>query len=202
VFTVVRPEARRSPDAYYRLDERDPKDFSIKRTVSFGDNELGDFRIVGDPTKPPFVIERSFVGAGVEAFSYDVVRADFTWTGRSHRAVFAFQGRRYLAGTPTDDPDDTYTRCAGVECRDLQSETIVWSRRFGQTVCGVAWQGNEVHVGLEDRTEVLSSGSGATLRTVPGRSALTLPRAQREAPKWRIVSEGARDTFRLEKRSD
>ncbi len=203
-YTVKRSELMQDDrtDTYFLMEERDSRDLRPLRSVRFGRSELADFRIIGDPTKPPFVIERSFVGVGVEAYTYDVVRQDFTCVGDGYRAVFGIQRNRFLTGIALEMPEDTYTRCSGIECRSLESGNVIWKRNLGVEVTGVEWVGSEIRASVEGWILVLNSGNGEVVRRYKSDERGTLPRTRAERPGWKLTWSGHENVLRLMRLSD
>jgi hypothetical protein len=202
VYTVKRHERRATDSTYFLLEERSANDLGVIRSVRFGTSEQENHRIIGDPSRPPFVIERSFIGAGVEAMAYDVVRQDFTWTSESYSAVFGIQGRRLLVGVPLNDPNDTYTKSSGVECRDLVTGDAIWKTDLEEPISGVEWVGPEIRVWTKGFLTVINSGSGEVVRKQPTESRGVLPRSQVDQPKWKLSWDGPRNVLNLMKRVD
>jgi hypothetical protein len=136
-------------------------------------------RFVGNPEKPPFVIVKSFIGVGVESFSYTVI--DEKYMGHRYPQPHIWHASKYgvLAssdiGYPTPRGKNRYP---DIVCLELKSGKVRWKSLMPLGEYAVAgWEGPNVKVIDRAGYVILNGKNGRVIRHVNAPQPIDLRRS-------------------------
>lgn len=161
IWTVGR--AQQPGPGYFLLEQRDRSTLRLLRSERFGDTEMEYSALIGTCANPPFVIQRSYVGVGVESFKYDIFYNDIKWQGVSFESLFdcgdwgvLFGGRK---GYPDPHSVPSYIAYIG------PLETVhKWKVPLPSYPQGVRKDGSLVQVALDNSIWTLQLETGKVIR--------------------------------------